>query len=206
MYTIRGNVKQVMDVFKKLPEEYSWVDIMRLAKIVTSVADMSYKRKTVVELMKFINQKDILTIEDEKYMFLIFSLLEDVCECNHYDIIRSAYTGMKNHWYSEYILREMTTSVVYLCGSNVNLIYLYMDNLLISTSKVDELCAAVTPYGEASIDYLINEGYKVCYGISKDIVIKHAFEFISDDEIEEFYNTFREEFNNQYNVYGFILE
>lgn len=179
-----------------------WRHTLKVCDFIKHIPEKDFKRTLCKELMHMINNKEI-ELSDEKYTHLIFVLLDDICDNDSYEVLRTSYFGLKESWYHPYIMSSMCSYVMNLCYNSADMVYLYSGNLRMSEEDASDFFEKNSPI---DIDNIRSQGYSIFTGISKDTLIRNAFEFVPKDEIDIFYETFKEHFNNEYHVFGIILE
>ena len=194
------NVEAIKKFFK---EESTWLGNMKTCDFIRKIPEVDFKRSLTKELMHMLNKKDILEDSDEKYSHLIFVLLDDTYDRDSYEVLKASYAGLKDVWYHPYILSEMGSYVMNLCIDAADSIYLYFGNLRMASEEASDFFTRLTC---DELENLQSQGYKIYTGLSQCTLKRLAFEFMPDDEFDAFYPTFKEHFNNEYNVTGVLLE
>lgn len=194
------NIEAVDKYFKDIN---SWNGTIKVCDFIRKVPEKDFKRTLLNELMHKLNNKNILDESDEKYSHLIFILLDEVYGNDSYEVLKHAYFGLSNNWYHPYILSTMCSYVMNLCVNVADMVYLYFGSTKMSEESASQFFSNHTTL---QMDYITAQGYRIFTGISKDTLRRNAFAFIPEDKFDIFYTTFKEHFNNEYHIFGLLLE
>lgn len=194
------NTEAVDKYFKDVE---NWNGMMKVCDFIKHIPNKDFKRTLLNELIHKLNSKHSIENSDEKYSHLIFILLDDIYEYDSYEVLKHSYTGLSNAWYHPFILSSMCSHVMNLCVNVADMVYLYFGSTRMTEESAKDFFERNTPL---QMEYITAQGYKIFTGISKDTLRKNAFEFIPEDEFDIFYATFKEHFNNEYHLFGLLLE